>query len=203
MEEFVVIADAAKNRFAGCDISTKNCATHVTHAAGGAVTFGIYNAVFAAGRTAAEQDAVFSDIALIPIAPLVLDAMGIIISYVLAAQNATGYSAARPPAYYMLCDDEEIDTLDDGSMDGTVRVRAACAEWNLIVLYTPQTVLVQFSGYPRGWDPDPVGCVLKMRPAVNEAWEHLYDISEVLDGDAHAKTFDDLLSAVSDVGRLA
>lgn len=127
-----------------------------SHSESGALEYGIIVAQFAEGRNENEQRQIASRLDASEAAAFIRSGMMAVLEELLAGDE--GFSVARAgaagPYYYMLCDDEEVGTMEDGSMDGDLRLRASRAAWRMVAVYTPQDVAVEFVGFAHG--PGPV-----------------------------------------------
>lgn len=134
------------------------------------IEYGILVLSFADGRTEAEQEAVFAGLEDKPFAPMVHQVMSIALQRIIGAK----IDESRPLKYYMLCDEEEIETFDSGAMDGDLRTRAACPSWRVVVIYTSSEMVVEFVGHPHDLSCDPQGWAFHNDGS--QDWIQLYDI---------------------------
>lgn len=54
------------------------------------------------------------------------------------------------PAYYMLCDEEELGTHDNGNMDGDLKIRRAAGTWEMLCGVRGSFIAVELLGYEDG-----------------------------------------------------
>lgn len=68
------------------------------------------------------------------------------------------------PDYFMLCEDEELGTGDDGQMDGDLRIRQSCSSWKLTILGTLGATFVEYTGETWGGETVGIGMLYSFAP---------------------------------------
>ena len=114
----------------------------------------VVSLAFAEGRDEGTHDQLVQALQMHPSSAAVKEVMLDVVEQLVPerAMPPGGIDRSRGPLHYMLHDDEEIETLDDGRMDGSLALRRSCPAWQLTVLATASDIVVYFAGSPFGDD---------------------------------------------------
>jgi len=110
---------------------------------------GLYHVYFPEGMTVDMRDALFAEITEIGAAGYAIcGAMRAILQYELTEDDHARCATKDPgPAYYMLCDEEELGTHDNGNMDGDLKIRRAAGRWEVLCCVVASEVAVELLGF--------------------------------------------------------
>jgi len=104
----------------------------------------------------AERDAIDAELSQSPFHELAIRTMLTFHGSRFTEEDRARCVTKNPGAnFFMLCEDEDIATGDDGQMDGDMMIRSSCSSWRLIALNTLDASFVEYSG--ESWSGDVVG----------------------------------------------
>ncbi len=113
-------------------------------------------AYYSENCSTAERDAINAELAKSPFQEFAVRTMVMFHgSRFTEADRARCVTKNPGPDFFMLCDDEELGTGDDGEMDGDLKIRQSCSSWVLLSLNTLGTSFVEYSG--EDWNGETVG----------------------------------------------
>lgn len=135
---------------------SNDCDIRVTHRAPDAAEYEIRSLAFPEGCDEETRRELMQALDEHPGAAHVRAMMLDVIEQLVPAR-AGAVDRRRGPEYYMLGDDEEIETREDGSMDGSLALRRCCPSWQLTVIATESDLAAYFVGYPHDIEQGPQG----------------------------------------------